>query len=525
MINSEDKRFFGDKARRNNILAARVLSETLKTTLGPRGMDKMLVDRTGDVVITNDGATILEEMEVDHPVAKLILDVAKTQEREAGDGTTTAVMIAGKLLENAETLLDKKIHPTIISKGYRMAEEKSQEILEELSVEIESKDELEKVARTAMTGKGVEFLKDHLSKLVVRAAEITGDGRKIDLENIKIEKVKGKSVDKIELVQGLVLSASRATPKMPKKINNAKILLIDGGLEIPNLERETQISVSRAGELRDFYAQEEEFLREIVLKIRSLGVNVVFCSRGIENFVKFALAREGVLAVCSVDSDELSLISRSTGAGIVSKVFDATQKEIGDAGEIEEISNEESSLVFIRECKNPLVATFLVYGSSTHIIDEAKRALKDALGVVASVVKDRKIVAGGGATEIELARRLHAYAKTLGSRESLAVEQFALALESIPIALAENAGIDPFDVLTELRSSHDLDNYTFGINVIENRIEDTLRLGIVEPLRVKLQAISSATEAAITVLRIDDVIAAKKPGETAAKISKMTDYE
>ena len=506
----ESKRFLGRDAQRNNILAARVIAETVKTTLGPKGMDKMLVDRAGGIIVTNDGVTILNEMDIEHPAAKMIVEVAKTQDLEVGDGTTTAVMLSGKLLENAEKLLDLKIHPTIIIRGYRWANEKSQEILNDLCIEIDSKEELTKIASTAMTGKGAEHLKDKLAEIIVEAVEIVAEKREVDLDNIKIEKQKGRSIGETELINGIVLNEKRISEEMPKIVNEAKVALIEEALEIKGLESETRISISMPDQLQNFLNQEDSILKSKVEKIKEIGANVVFVQKGIDNLVKYYLKKEKIFTVSRVSSIDMKNLSKATGAKIISKLSEMNSEDLGFANRVEEIKIGESAMTYVTGCKNPKAVTILIRGGTIHILDEIERAIHDALGDVKATLKDSKIVAGGGAVEMELSRRLKQYATTLKGRERLAVEEFANAMEFIPTTLAENAGLDPIDILTELRTSHDSNNKNAGLNLFNQRVEDTLIKGIIEPLRVKTQAINSATEVATMILRIDDVIAAKK---------------
>jgi archaeal chaperonin len=497
VLPEDSQRYMGKDAQRNNILAARIIAETIKTTLGPKGMDKMLVDKTGNIIVTNDGATILSEMNVQHPIAKMLVEIAQTQETEVGDGTTTAVMLAGKFLENAEKLLDQKIHPTIITKGYKIASERALEYLQELSVEISSEEELLRIAQTAMTGKGAEFSKEELSKLVVEAIKIVMEGGKVNLEDIKIEKEKGESIRDSELIKGIVIDKEKTSIDMPSKIENAKIALLDCPLEVKSLDRETRISINSPEQFQSFIAQEEELIREMVNKVIGSGANVVLCQKGI-----YALRR--------IPKSDLQKISRATGGKMISNIKELSEEELGFAGLVEEIKRGEESYTYITKCKNPKSVTILLRGGTEQVLDEIERAVRDALGDVSSVVKEQKVVAGGGAIEIELARKLKSFSHGMKGREQLAVQEFASALEFIPTTLAENAGLDPLDILTELRVSHEAGNKNHGINLFSERIEDSLIKGIIEPLKAKKQAIISASELAILVLRIDDVIASEK---------------
>jgi archaeal chaperonin len=506
-------RTLGKNAQRNNILAAKVVSDIVKTTLGPKGMDKMLVDSTGGVIVTNDGVTILEEMEIDHPAAKMMVDIAKTQEEEVGDGTTTTALLAGKLLENAEKLLDKNVHPTVIVKGYRLAAEKSMDFLLEISTALEGKGVLEQIAQTAMTGKGAEGSKEHLSKLVVDAVDQVASGKKVDIENITIEKLKGGSISDSTLVRGIVLNKSRANSEMPPSIMDAKVLLTDVALELKNPDTEAKISVSTPEQLKSFIQSEEHYLKVMTEKIAASGANVFFCQRGIDDVAQYYLAKSGVFACRRIPKTDLENLSKATGAKIVSNLSDLSESLMGKAGKVEEIKQGGDSLIYVKDCENPRAVTIVLRGGTHHVIDEIERALKDGLGDVIAAVRDGKVVAGGGAVEIELSKRLKMYARTLGGKEQLAVEEFANSLEAIPEALAENAGLDPIDVVTELKKRHESNLHNHGINLFSNDIEDTLSAGIVEPLKIKTQAIQSASEVSTMILRIDDVLISKGSSE------------
>ena len=503
------QRIMGKDAQRNNILAAKMVAEVVKTTLGPKGMDKMLVSPTNDIVITNDGATILDEMQIEHPAAKMIVDIAKTQENEVGDGTTTAVMIAGKLLENAEKLLDMKIHPTIITKGYRIAAEKAQEILNDIALKItpENEDVLRDVAMTAMTGKGAEGSKEKLADIIVKAIMQVQNNGKIDLNDIKMEKVKGESVKDTELVSGIVLDKEKISADMPESIQDAKIALIDFPLELKNPEIDTKISISSPEQLQSFISQEEIAIKEMVNKVKMSGANVIFCQKGIDDFAQYLLSKDGIYACRRVAKSDLEKISKATGGKIVSNLGELTPFELGDSQIVEEMKQGEDTFTCIKGCKNPKAMTILIHGGTDHVIDEIERAMQDGLGDVASSLKTGLVVTGGGAIEVELARRLRHFGQSLSGREQLAVEEFASALEFIPTTLAENAGMDPIDVLTELKSRHDSGERNAGLNLFTNKVEDVLQARIIEPYKIKSQAINSASEVATMILRIDDVIA------------------
>jgi len=504
-------RTFGRDAQRNNIMAAKVVADVVKSTLGPKGMDKMLVDSAGNIIITNDGVTILEEMEIEHPAAKMMVEIAKTQEAEVGDGTTTAALLAGKLLENAEKLLDKNIHPTVIVKGYRLAAEKSNEILKEICIPLESKEVLKQIAMTAMTGKGAEGSKGKLSDLVVEAVDQIAYENEADLEDVKIEKLKGERVEDSELVRGIVLDKERANSEMPVKIENARILLIDFPLELKNPEAETKISVSSPEQLQSFIEAEERELKQLTDKVILSGANVVFCQKGIDDVAQYYFAKAGIFACRRVPKSDMEKLARATSGKIVSNLSDI-EYGFGKAEVVEEVKKGEESLTYIRGCENPRAVTIVVRGGTNHVIDEVERAIKDGLGDVVSAVKSGKVVPGGGAVEIELSRRLRGFARTLGGREQLAIEEFANSLESIPETLAENAGLDPIDILTELKQRHESGGVRDGLNLFNNKIEDTFKAGIIEPLKIKTQAISSASEVATMILRIDDILISKSSG-------------
>lgn len=514
------QRTIGKDAQRNNILAARVVAEVVKSTLGPKGMDKMLVDSSGNIIITNDGVTILEEMEIDHPAAKMVVEISKTQEEEVGDGTTTVAMLAGKLLENAERLLDKKIHPTVIAKGYRLAADKSKEILEQIGIDVDNRDILRKIAMTAMTGKGAEGQREKLSDLIVQAVDKVASGKEIDSSDIKVEKSKGDEIGNSELVNGVVLDKEAAHDAMPKKVENPLIALIDFAIELRSPEMEAKVSISSPEQLQSFITAEEFALKEITNKIINSGAKVVFCQKGIDDVAQFYLARAGIMACRRVSKSDMERLAKATSGRIISNVGDLDKSLFGKSRLVEEIKKGENKMIYVRDCENPRSVTILVKGSTSHVVDEIERAVKDGIGDVVSAVKSGKVVAGGGAIEIELARRLRQFSKTLGGREQLAVEEFANALEFIPETLAENAGLDPIDIITELKKRHESNMMRDGINLFNNKIEDCFAAGIIEPLKVKKQAISSASEVAVMILRIDDVLVSSGGNKGA----KMPDY-
>jgi len=524
VIGKENERVLGRDAQRNNILAARVVSETVKTTLGPRGMDKMLVDRSGNVVVTNDGVTILDEMEIEHPAAKMIVEIAKTQEKEVGDGTTTAVMLAGKFLENAERLLDMKVHPTIIVRGFRLAEKRAQEILNEVSIEMASRDELVKVARTAMTGKGVEYLREKFADIIVNAVDVVAEDGDFDLADVRVEKMKGGAVEDSELIEGVVLDYERISKDMPRRVEGARVALIEEALEVRNPEMEAKLSISSPDQLTSFLGREDEVLREKVEMIKSTGANVVFAQKGVDELVQHYLAREGIYAVRRIPRSDMQSLARATGGRIVSKLSEISVEDLGRAGCVEERRVGEDGMTYVLGCSKAKAVTIVVRGGTEHVIDEVERAIEDALGDVRSALRGKRVVVGGGAIEVEVARRVREFAKGLVGRERLAVEEFASALEFVPTTLAENAGLDPIDVMTELRAAHDRGGVNVGLNLEREGVCDNLVGGVLEPLKVKTQAIASATEVAIMILRIDDVVAARKSGGSG-KLGNMAGYD
>lgn len=520
------QRVIGKDAQRNNIMAARLVADAVKTTLGPKGMDKMLVSATGDIIVTNDGVTILEEMEIEHPAAKMMVEIAKTQEAEVGDGTTTAVMLAGKLLENAEKLLDQKVHPTVITRGYRIAAEKAQELLREIAVDVTNDDRiLKQIAITAMTGKGAETVKERFAELIVKAVKQISNNNKFDLSNIKIEKFKGDGIENTELINGIVLDKERVSSDMPSIVSNAKIALLDVALEIKGPETEAKISITSPSQLQSFIDEEDKILRDMTKKIKDSGANVVFCQKGIDDIAQYYLAKEGIYACRRVAKSDIEKLARATGAKIISNLNELSKSELGKADNVEEIKRGDESFTYIRGCENPKALTILIHGGTGHVIDEMERALKDALGDVSATLKDGKFVPGGGAIEIELARRLREFSQGLSGREQLAVEEFASALEFIPTTLADNAGIDPIDVLTQLKAEHDKGKKYDGINLFTGRIEDCIKAGIIEPLKIKTQAINSASEVAMMILRIDDVIASGNSSSKQGRTPQMNEGE
>ena len=506
------QRIIGKDAQRNNILAAKMVSEVVKTTLGPKGMDKMLVTPTNEIIVTNDGVTILDEMQIEHPAAKMMVEIAKTQENEVGDGTTTAVMIAGKLLENAERLLEQKIHPTVIAKGYKLAQEKAQEILKEISLHVTAENEevLRQIAMTAMTGKSAENEKERFADILVRAVKLVENKGKVDLNNIKIEKVLGDGIKDTELISGIVLDKERISKDMPSEIGGAKILLLDFPVELRSPEISTKVSVSSHLELQNFVNEEEKTMKEMVEKIVETECNVVFCQKGVDDFAKYLSAKQGIYVCRRVAKTDMEKISKATGARIISNLGEINSYDLGEAEIVEEVKIGREKMTYIKGCKNPKAVTVLIHGGTSHVVDEIERALMDGLGDIVSTLETKLIVPGGGAIEMELSKKLKEFGQTLSGREQLAVEEFAKALEFIPSTLAENAGLDPIDILTELKAKHDSGEKNVGINLFTNKVENVLEAKIIEPYKVKSQAIDSATDVASMILRIDDVIAAKR---------------
>jgi thermosome len=510
----------GREAQRNNIMAARIIAEVLKTTLGPRGMDKMLIDTLGDITITNDGAAILNEVDVEHPAAKMMVEVAKTQDDMVGDGTTTAVVLAGELLRKAEELLDQNIHPTVIVSGYRKAAQRAVETLDKIGIPVDMEDRatLKKVAVTAMASKAVGAAKEHLADIAIDAvkqiAEQRGDKWIADIDQVQITKKEGKSLFDTQLVKGIIVDKEVVHSGMPKRIENAKIALLDVALEVEKTEFSAEIRIRDPTQMKAFLDQETRMLKEMVDKIKASGADVVFCQKGIDDMAQHFLAKEGILAARRVKQSDMEKLARATGGRVVSNLDDLKAQDLGKAGLVEERKVGEDKMVFVENCKHPRSVAILIRAGLERMVDEAERAMTDALSVVSDVIEYNKIVAGGGAVESELAKQLRDYATKVGGREQLAIEAFADSLEIVPKTLAENAGLEPIDILVGLRSAHEKPKgEVWGVNVFTGKVMDMYGNGVIEPLRVKEQAIKSAAEAASMILRIDDVIAATKPKE------------
>ncbi len=518
----------GRDAQSNNILAAKAVASAVRTTLGPKGMDKMLVDSMGDVVITNDGATILKEMDIEHPAAKMIVEVSKTQDDEVGDGTTTAAILAGELLAMAEELIEKGVHPTIIAAGYRNAAKKSTEILDTITINVSADDTeaLNKIAATAVTGKGAEAYKESLSELAVNAvravAEKTDSGITVDVDDIKIEKQTGGSIQDSKLVNGVVIDKERVHPNMPDSVENAKVLLLSTPIELKKTETNAEIKITSPDQMQMFLDQEEKMLKDAVEKAINSGANVIFCQKGIDDLAQHYLSKAGIYAIRRVKKSDMEKLSKATGANIIQSLDEIMDSDLGFAGLVEENDINGPKMTFVTKCQTQKAITIILRGGTDQVVAGLERALHDALSVVGVALEDGKIVVGGGSPEIELALRLKEYGATLKGREQLAVSKFAEALEIIPQTLAENAGLDPIDKLVELRSQHEQGNKNAGLNVYTGKVIDMWENNVVEPLRIKTQAINAAAESAVMILRIDDIVAAS-PGGPGGAPGEMPD--
>ncbi len=509
----------GREAQRSNIMAAKVLAETVRSTIGPKGMDKMLVAGMGDIVITNDGATIMKEMDVQNPAAKMLVEVAKTQDSEVGDGTTTAVVLAGELLAGAEALLDKDIHPNVIIDGYRNAAEKAQEILDKIAVNIKPDDHerLRQIAITSLNTKGIFGSQTRFADLAldaVRQVMEKRDGKiTADIDLIKVMKKHGQSLDESELVNGIIIDKEVAQADMPKRVTGGGILLLNAKLESQKTETSAKINIDRPEDMFNFLDEEEKLLEKMAEDVAKTGAKVLFTEKNVDDQILSILAKKGILTVKNVSSGDMEKLAKATGGSVIGTLKDLSKEALGQAKLVEEVKVGEDKLVFVRDCKNPKAVTIMIRGGSEHVVDEAERSLHDAICVVRNAVEDGKILAGGGAPEAELSKRLKDYAVKVGGREQLAVRAFAEAFEAIPVAIAQNAGIDPIDIMVELRAKHNnLQNLWYGVNVPTGKTADMWKLKVVEPLRVKKQVIKSAVEAVTMLLRVDDVIASKGTG-------------
>lgn len=516
ILREGSRRTAGRDAQRSNIMAAKAVAGAVRTTLGPKGMDKMLVDTLGDVVITNDGVTILKEMDIEHPAAKMMVEIAKTQDQEVGDGTTTAVVLAGELLKQAEGLLEQEIHPTVIAAGYRAAADRSMEILKGLAVTVSEDDEdlLRKIAITAMTGKGSQSARDELAVMAVEAVRsVVDEDGTVDIDNITVEKKVGGSITDSLLVSGVVIDKERLHPSMPKSVTDARVALLNAAVEIEKTEVDAKIQITSPNQLQAFLDQEETALRGMVDKIVASGANVLFVQKGIDDLAQHFLAKAGIYTVRRVKKSDMEKLARATGGRVITSIHDIEKADLGRAGLVEERKVSDEKMTFVEDCENPKSVSIILRGGTEHVVDELRRAMEDGLRVVGVVLEDKLLVPGGGSPEVDLAIRLRAYASTVGGREQLAIESFADAMEVIPKTLAENAGLDQIDSLMALRSAHETGMKNAGLNMETGEAVDMLKEGVVEPIRVKTQAINSATEAAVMILRIDDVIASKSgPG-------------
>jgi len=506
----------GKDAQHTNIMAARIISEAVRSSLGPKGMDKMLVDSLGDVTITSDGRTILDEIDVEHPAAKMMVEVAKTQDDEVGDGTTTSVIVAGELLNKAEELLKKNVHPTVVIDGYRRAADKALETLENIAIPVEATDReaLKKVAMTSMASKLVAENREELAEIAVdsilHVAEKVGDEYRADLDDILVEKKPGESVTDTKLIKGIVLDKEVVHPGMPKRVEKAKVALLDTALEVEKTEFDAKINIETPEQMEAFLQEEENMLRNMVDKIGKAGANVLICQKGIDDMVQHFLARKGILTVRRAKKSDMEKLSKATGGKVVTNLEDMTEDDLGYAELVEERKIGDDKMTFIEGCKNPKSVAILVRGGTERIVDEAERSIHDALCVVRDVVREPKILVGGGSPEVEVARSLREYAETLPGREQLAVQSFAEAMEIVPVTLGENAGLDPIDIASDLRARHEKGEKWAGVDVYEGNVKNMEKLEVYEPLAVKKQIIKSATEAASMILKIDDVIASGK---------------
>jgi thermosome len=511
----------GKEAQRSNIMAAKVIAETVKTSLGPMGMDKMLVAGFGDVTITNDGATILKEMDIQHPTAKMMAEVSKTTDGEVGDGTTSVVVLAGRLLEKAEDLLDQNIHSTVIVDGYRLATDKALEFLNEIAMHVkpDDRDMLRKVAMTTVATKMVsenkELMADIAIDAMLKVAQKTKEGYKVDVDDVKVEKKAGESMDETKLIEGMILDKEVVHSGMPKRVQNAKIALINSPIEIEKTEFTAKINIEKPEEMKAFLDEEEQTLKGMVDKIVASKANVLICQKGIDDLAQHYLAKSGILAVRRASESNMEKLAKATGGKISANLDDLTEQDLGYAKNVEERKIGDDKWVFIEGCKNPLAVTILIRGGTSKVVDEAERSLHDALCVVRDIIQRPYVVAGGGSAEIEVASRLRKWAEKLSGKEQLAALGFAEALEVIPLALAENAGLDMVDILVNLRAQHEKGVIWAGVYAeggMKDNVKDMTKLGVYEPLVVKEQVIKSASEVASMILRIDDVISAKSGG-------------
>ena len=512
------KRDKGKGAQLNNIMAARAISDAVKSTLGPKGMDKMLVDSMGDVVITNDGATILKEIDVEHPAAKMIVEVAKAQDEECGDGTTTAVILTGELLKSAGELLDQNIHPTVITRGYRMATERAVEILNKIAIPIKSGDKntLKDIAVTSMASKGASSAKEMLADVVVESvssiAEKIEGKTVVDLDNVQVQKKQGGTIQDTGIIKGIILDKERVHEGMPRHVKNAKIALVDAALEVKKTEVDAKIEIRDPSQLQAFLDEEESMLKKMVDKVKKSGANVLVCQKGVDDLAQHFLAKEGIYAVRRAKKSDMEKLAKATGSRIVASLDDLSAKDLGYAGNVEEKKFGDDKMTFVTDCKNPKAVSILIRGGTEHVVDELERALHDALSVVKVALEDGKMTIGGGAAATAISMALRDYAPTIGGREQMAIEAFANSIEVIPKTLSENAGLDPIDMMLEIRREHKKGNKYAGVDVMNGKVANMLKNKVIEPLKVSLHEIQAASEAATMILRIDDVIASKGGG-------------
>ena len=501
------------EAQFNNIAAAKAVADAVRSTLGPKGMDKMLVDSMGDVIVTNDGVTILKEVDVQHPAAKMVVEVAKTQDTECGDGTTSAVVLAGELLKLSEDLIDSNIHATVITSGYRMAADKAVEVIKSMAVDATDDKMLKKVAMTALVGKSVGGEQSHLADVVVKAVRaIESDDGKVNTDHIRVEKKVGGVIRDTYLVEGVVVDKQRVHSRMPKSVSNAKIALISVPFENKKTEMDAEISITDPMAMQSFLNQEESYLKSLVDKVVSTGANVVFCQKGVDDLVQHYFAKSGVFVCRRLKQSDMEDLARATGGRIIGNILEMQATDLGSAALVEEKLVGTESMTFVTGCKEPKALTIIIRGGTEHVIDEVDRALEDGIRVVGVAIEDKRVVAGAGAVEIEVGLRLADYASTVGGREQLAINAFAKAMEIIPWALAENAGIDSIDAIIKLKNAHEKkkDGKNYGLDLDTGEAVDMLKADVVEPIRVKIQAIDSAAEVANMILRIDDVIASRR---------------
>jgi thermosome len=524
VLKEDTKRSRGRDARRSNMMAGQIVAEVLKTTLGPRGMDKMLVDGLGDITITSDGAKVLEEIDVQHPAAKMIIEVAKTQDKEVGDGTTTSVIFAGELLKKADELLEQEIHPSIVISGYAKAADKALEVLNKVAipVELDDRETLLKLASTSMRSKTVSNDREHLAEVVVDAVkqivEKRGDEKIADVDNIQIVKKEGKSLKETEMIKGIIVDKEVVHDGMPKKLKNAKIALLNAAMEIEKTEIDAEIRIKTPDGVKAFLDQETEMLKKMVDQVAASGANVLLCQKGIDDVAQHFLAKAGVMSARRLKESDMEKLAKATGARIVNNVKDLKKTDLGTCGLVEERKVGNDKMIFVEECKNPASVAIFIRAGLERMIDEAERSLNDALYVVSDVVEVPKMVPGGGAIEMELSKEVRGYARQVGGREQLAIEAFADALEVIPRTLAENAGLDLLDTMVAMKAAHEKKNgLKMGVNVFEGGVADMLKEGVVEPMVVKQQAIKSGIEVASMIMRIDDVVAARSGGGPGGK--------